>query len=268
MSVAAGALERARVLRAADGYSRWVAATDAALLGLAVAFLVLLALPYAIDLNPVASAAVTVANVLVWLAFAIDYLARLYLALDRRLYVRRNVVDLAIVVMPFLRPLRALRLLRLLRVGAVAGVLTRRSASFHARASAYVATTAVVSLLLAAIAMYEVERDAPDGNIKSLADAAWWAATTVSTVGYGDRYPTTAGGRLVAVALMVVGVALLGVITAAVAAWFVGRLRPVEEAEARAEATLEDVVDELRRLHGRLDELETRLPTRRGGTSV
>lgn len=204
-------------------------------------------LPHLVELGPAARAAVTLANGLIWLAFVVDYFTRLYLALDRREYVRRNIVDLLIVVIPFLRPLRALRLLRLLRVGAVAGVLTRRSASFHARAGAYVATTAVVALLLAAVAMYEAERDAPGANITTLPDAAWWAATTVSTVGYGDRYPTAAGGRLIAVALMVVGIALLGVITAAVAAWFVGRLRPVEEAEACTEATLEDVVDELQR---------------------
>jgi voltage-gated potassium channel len=53
-----------------------------------------------------------------------------------------------------------------------------------------------------------------------------------------------------------VGIALLGAITAAIAAWFVDRLRPVQAAEARTEATLADVMDELQRLHARLDELE------------
>lgn len=245
-----------RFRRDADGYAAWVAVTDGPLLVLAVAFVIVLALPFAVALDRPERFAVTTANILIWAAFGTDYLIRLYLALDRKTYVRRNVLDLVIVVLPFLRPLRALRLLRLLRLGAIAGVLYRRSGSFHARVSAYVGTTAAVVIILAALAMYDAERDAAGANIKTLPDALWWAATTVTTVGYGDRFPTTATGRLIAVALMVVGIALLGVVTAAIAAWFIQRLRPVEEAEARTEATLADVLDELRRLHERLDGIE------------
>jgi voltage-gated potassium channel len=245
-----------RFRRDEDGYAAWVALTDGPLLVLAVAFVVVLALPYAVDLNHAGSIAVTVANVVMWALFAADYVTRLYLAADRRHYVRHNALDLVIVLLPFLRPLRALRLLRLLRLGAVGGVLYHRSGSFHARVSAYVGTSAIVVIVLAALAMYDTERDAAGSNIKTLPDALWWAATTVTSVGYGDRYPTTSTGRLIAVGLMVVGIALLGVVTAAVAAWFVQRLRPVEQAEARAEVTLSDVLDELRRLHERLDAME------------
>jgi voltage-gated potassium channel len=253
--------ERARRFRRNDdGYAAWVALTDGPLLILSVIFVAVLALPYAVHLDHPERLAITAANALIWVAFAGDYLMRLYLARDRRQYVRSNLLDLVIVVLPFLRPLRALRLLRLLRLGAVGGLLYRRSGSFHARVSAYVGTTAVVVIILAGLAMFDAERDAPKGNIKTLADALWWAATTVTTVGYGDRYPTTATGRLIAVVLMVVGIALLGVVTAAIAAWFVQRLRPVEEAESRTAATLSDVLDELRRLHERLDTLERRLP--------
>jgi voltage-gated potassium channel len=247
-----------RFRRDGGGYAAWVACTDGPLLVLSVLFVAVLALPYAVHLDHSERLAIAAVNALTWAAFAADYLVRLYLALDRRQYVRRNVLDLVIVVLPFLRPLRALRLLRLLRLGAVGGLLYRRSGSFHARVSAYVGTTALVVIVLAALAMFDAERDAPKGNIKTLADALWWAATTVTTVGYGDRYPTTATGRLIAVGLMVVGIALLGVVTASIAAWFVQRLRPVEEAESRTEITLTDVLKELQRLHERLDALERR----------
>jgi voltage-gated potassium channel len=252
---------RRRYRRNENGYAAWVAITDGPLLILAVAFVVVLALPYAVDLNRPERIAVTSANVVIWAAFAVDYLVRLYLAEDRHLYFRRNLLDLVIVLLPFLRPLRALRLLRLLRLGAVGGVLYRRSGSFHARASAYVGSTALVVIILAALAMYDAERKVPGANIKTLPDALWWATTTVTTVGYGDRYPTTSAGRLIAVALMVVGIALLGVITAAIAAWFVQRLRPIEEVEARSGATLTDVLDELGRLHDRLDVIERSSPS-------
>lgn len=247
-----------RFRRDASGYEEWVALTDTPLLILAVAFVAVLAVPYAVDLSRAERAAVTAANIVIWAFFAIDYSVRFYLASDRRQYVRRNVLDLVIVVLPFLRPLRALRLLRLLRLAAVGGVLYRRSGSFHAKVSAYVGTTAVVVLGLSALAMFDAERDAPGANIRSLPDALWWAATTVTTVGYGDRYPTTTTGRLIAVGLMVVGIALLGVVTASIAAWFVQRLQPVEEAESRTEATLGDVLAELQRMNERLDAMEAR----------
>jgi len=104
--------------------------------------------------------------------------------------------------------------------------------------------------------MLDAERGAEDANIVSLQDALWWAASTVTTVGYGDRYPTTGLGRIIAVALMVVGIALLGVVTATVAAFFVSRLQDVQEAEERTEATLSDVLAELREVRTRLDALD------------
>jgi voltage-gated potassium channel len=65
------------------------------------------------------------------------------------------------------------------------------------------------------------ERGVEGSNIKNFGDGLWWAVTTVTTVGYGDRFPTTSTGRVLAVCLMLVGISLMGVITASVAAWFV-----------------------------------------------
>jgi voltage-gated potassium channel len=80
------------------------------------------------------------------------------------------------------------------------------------------------SILIAYIAAVQitiVERPIESSNIKSFGDGLWWALTTVTTVGYGDRFPTTTEGRAIAFALMLVGISLMGVITASVAAWFV-----------------------------------------------
>jgi voltage-gated potassium channel len=228
---------------------------------LAVVFLVVLLVPYSFHLDRVEADAVNTANVVIWLAFAVDYFARLYLALDRKAYVRRNILDLLIVVVPFLRPIRAVRLLRLVRLFGVAGVAQRRAASVQARTVSYVVTTAVVATLVASFAVYDVERRAKAANIKSMGDALWWSMTTIFTVGYGDRYPTTTAGRFIAVGLMAVGIALLGVVTAAIAAWFVGQLRRLEETEAHTEVTLEAVMSEVQRLHARLDALDgTQIP--------
>jgi voltage-gated potassium channel len=65
------------------------------------------------------------------------------------------------------------------------------------------------------------ERAVEGSNIKDFGDGLWWAISTVTTVGYGDYFPTTTEGKFIAVMLMVMGISLVGVITASVAAWFV-----------------------------------------------
>ena len=254
-----------REARARNGYARWSDRTDTPLVVLAVLFVAVLLLPLLTELPPSARLAVTIANVVIWAAFAIDYVARLYLAEDRRRFVSTHLLDLVIVVLPMLRPLRALRILRVLRLGSVAALAHKRATqSLHARVTVYVVSAAVVSLLVAGTAIREAERDSRDANIHSLTDGLWWAATTVTTVGYGDKFPTTPLGRFIAVVLMLVGIALLGVITAAIAAWFVERLQAVEaevvegiaEADERTETSLGDVLNELREIRQRLDDFE------------
>ncbi|MFI6928590.1 potassium channel family protein [Nonomuraea spiralis] len=80
----------------------------------------------------------------------------------------------------------------------------------------------------------------------------------MTTVGYGDLYPTTLEGRLIAATLMLSGIALLGVVTVSIAAWFVERLQHTSPAEARDEADLQLVLAELAQVRARLDELTER----------
>lgn len=106
----------------------------------------------------------------------------------------------------------------------------------------------VVALnLVAAALVLTFERATPGGNIHSYPDALWWAVTTITTVGYGDRFPMSAAGRGVAVVLMVSGIALFGVITASIAAYFV---------EQKAE---HDLAGRLDRVLERLDVIEAKL---------
>ncbi|GAA3810346.1 pH-gated potassium channel KcsA [Nocardioides panacisoli] len=128
------------------------------------------------------------------------------------------------------------------------------------------AITAVITVIVASssLVMWLVERDGPHSNIHSYPVAVWWAMETITTVGYGDHHPTTTLGRVVAGFLMVAGVALVGVITATVVTWFFAELdvlrevREIEREEERTEATLEEVLAQLERLHERLDRIERR----------
>jgi voltage-gated potassium channel len=90
-------------------------------------------------------------------------------------------------------------------------------------------------MFVAALAELDAERGKSGTNIETFGDAVWWALTTVTTVGYGDRFPVTRDGRLVAVGLMLAGIALIGVVRAAIASWLIANVR---EAESDTQETL------------------------------
>jgi voltage-gated potassium channel len=164
-----------------------------------------------------------------WLLFAVDYLTRLTLSVDRRTFIRRNVLDLAVVILPILRPLRLLRLVTAINV------LNRHAGnSLRGRVAVYVAGSTSLVIFVAALASLEAERGDADANITTFGDALWWAMTTVTTVGYGDRFPVTGTGRFVAAGLMLAGIALLGIVTASFATWLIDRIREVEEESEQA----------------------------------
>jgi voltage-gated potassium channel Kch len=89
------------------------------------------------------------------------------------------------------------------------------------RVGIYVAGGASLLAFCAALAVLDAERSSVDANITDFGDAIWWAVTTMTTVGYGDHYPVTPAGRLVAFGLMIGGIALLGTVTATLASWLV-----------------------------------------------
>jgi hypothetical protein len=119
--------ERAARLRASGGYDSWQRRTSSPLLVLSLAFVVVLLLPIAVRLPGWAQALCTALDVAIWAAFVVDYIALLYLAPSRGRYLRTHLLDLAIIVVPFLRPLRAARLLRLIRLLLLAGMANRRA---------------------------------------------------------------------------------------------------------------------------------------------
>lgn len=206
---------------------RWEQRSEIPLLLLALAFLVAYAWPI-LDprLDHDVETFLLILTWTVWAAFAVDLVIRLALADQRGQYALRHWYDVVLVVVPMLRPLRLLRLLAFARI-------LGRSASRNlaGRVTLYVIGSAVAAVGLGALAMLDAERYAPGANITTFGDALWWATTTVMTVGYGDLYPVTTQGRFVALAVMVVGIALVGSVTAAVAAWFIGQVqrRPPDE---------------------------------------
>jgi voltage-gated potassium channel len=201
--------------RANGGYDLWERNADFVLIPLALIFLVVLLVPLVVHLTPAGQTAFLVANIAIWVAFAVDYFARLYLAPARGRFVRTHVVDLIVVAVPFLRPLR------LLRVFGILGEYVSRSRRHLAkRAMVFVAVVAVVAMLAGAAVIFNLEHSKSHANIHSFPDALWWAVGTISTVGT-NAYPTTTAGRIVGALMMVTGVALAGIFTAAIATYFI-----------------------------------------------
>ncbi|MGW0626934.1 potassium channel family protein [Streptomyces sp. NPDC002758] len=224
--------------------ARWERLSQRPLLALAVAFAIAYAVPI-VDSSADASvtAACTVVEWVVWGSFAADYLVRLALTPRRREFVRTHWMDLCAVVLPILQPLRLLRLVStLLLVG------RRARMASQIRLTTYVAGAVVGLLMFGSLAVLSVEREAPHGNIRTLGDAMWWSFTTMTTVGYGDHAPTTGLGRMIAVGLMLSGIALLGVVTANIAAWFIARFEKDDVEERLQTAAIAELTEEVRAL--------------------
>ena len=111
---------------------------------------------------------------------------------------------------------------------------SRQHLAFRGRVGVYVVSTTVLLVGIASLAVLDAEQNAPHSNIHNIGDALWWSLTTITTVGYGDYFPVTLAGRLVAVGLMASGVALLGTVTALLAQWFVEQVNNANEAGAAA----------------------------------
>ncbi|RVX39278.1 voltage-gated potassium channel [Nonomuraea polychroma] len=234
-----------------DRLTSWERRTSVALLAIGTGFLLSWAIPVLVpDLPPAAHETFRYIQVATWILFTADYLIRLSLAPRRLRFLLRNIPSLLVVLLPLLRPLWLLRALLLLHV-----IADRVRLPLRVRAVVYVSGTALFLCMVGSIAVLDVERDNPDGNIKTVGDAIWWSLTTMTTVGYGDRFPVTSEGRLVASGLMVAGVALAGVVTAAIASWFVERFERTAAAERRTEAELAQIAADLAEARKALAEL-------------
>jgi voltage-gated potassium channel len=212
-----------------DALERFERQTALPSLILALASLPLILIPIAWNLAPRTEATFFALDWFIWTYFALEYGVRFFLSPRKSEFFRRNVLDLIIVVLPFLRPLRIarsarmLRVLRLTRAAVFAGRAGKAAENLVSRHRVnFTLLLAIIATVGAAVIVLELERGSGE-HIATLPDAIWWAITTVTTVGYGDEYPTTAGGRAVGAVLMVLGIGLFGVLAATVSAFFVKR---------------------------------------------
>jgi voltage-gated potassium channel len=215
------------------------------MMAVVLASLALLLLPVFVTLTPASAAALVALEWALWLVFVAEFSWRWYIAVDRATFVKHNLIDLAVVVLPIVPALRALRLIRLVRIAVVGARVVDQSDAIVKRSNVkYAMLIAGLIILLAAAMEWSAERTRPEATIHSLPDALWWAVSTITTVGYGDKYPVTPEGKVVALTLMLVGIAIFGLVTATLASLFVERDAEEEAESIRADiARLEDKLD-------------------------
>ena len=181
---------------------------------------------------------------LICIIFLIDFFIRFFKSNNKLKFMKWGWIDLVSSIPTFeifrvgrlLRLVRILRILRAFRSTKVLLTLVFKKKSHGAFTTASI--FAVLILFFSSIAILQVE-NTENGNIKSAEDALWWAFATITTVGYGDKFPVTTEGRIVGVILMTAGVGLFGVFTGFIASWFVEE-KTVKEIDKKAVIIVND----------------------------
>ncbi|TCR13884.1 voltage-gated potassium channel [Streptomyces sp. BK205] len=193
----------------------WEQRTEIMLAVASMAFLVAYAVRVLVPDLPQAALDLCLAVTLAaWALFAVDYGVRWRLSGQGRRFVRRHLLDTVVLILPLLRPLRIVK---------VYETVQRRHGQprlpLHGRVMAYSGLSTLLLGFTGALAVFQQERDAPGTTMPTFGDAVWWTCATLTTVGYGDVAPVTPLGRLIAVGVMMIGLALLAAVTGTFASW-------------------------------------------------
>ena len=176
-----------------------------------------------------------VVNLTVFLAYAVDYVVEFIVTLEKGRYVRSEWSSLLIVIaqlfailpamsfLGFLRGARALRVVSSLTriIGISMASRSQGREILKKRATSFAFGLAGFTLITSAVGFTLAEDVGKDGRIQSFFDALWWSGATITTVGYGDFYPITAAGRIIAIFTMLVGISTLAVVTARIAQFLI-----------------------------------------------
>lgn len=210
-----------RVLDGEGGPGRWIGFAIQALIIMSVVTISLETLP---DMPAWTRRAFRIEEMIVVAIFLVEYLARVYAAENRLRYILGfwGIVDFLAIAPTLLatgidarhaRALRLLRLVRLLKLGRYGGAMDRLATAFRTirpELGVFLMIASIV-LYLCAAGIYLFEHDAQPDKFQSIPHSLWWAVATLTTVGYGDVYPITAGGRIFTGLVLLVGLGVVAV---------------------------------------------------------
>jgi len=227
-------------------------------LGLSLFSLVALVVDLLVALDPETRLMLRRIDDFVCAVFLMDFFVHLLLAPSKAKFLQMGWIDLlsSIPEVGWLRWGRVFRVFRIVRaLRSVSAVYQHFSADRAKGTFVMVGLMSVTAILLATIAVFEIERGATGANIHSAGDSLWWAFATITTIGYGDHFPVTLAGRIVAVVLVVFGLSFFGTFTAYVASFF------LEKAQLKEESDIHRLIHEVRHLRERIEHWESRQST-------
>jgi len=234
---------------------------DLPLAVLALIWAALLVVELAVDLPPDISERVLQVDFAIWVVFVLDFILEFALAPNKLRYLQGNYLAALSLALPFVRAVRVAGLFRVLRSVSLARIVLISNRATVALADLfsrhlfqYVVSLVVVTTTLGAAGVYFFERDNQSSPLRSFGETLWWASTVATTINAGPD-PVTAEGRIVALILRVVALAVFGYVTASIASFLVGRR--VEEGEpARTEReNVQTLVREIEALRGEVRRL-------------
>lgn len=210
-----------------------------------------------VKLSPETNLLLDYIDSLICIVFLLDFFLHLFTAPSKKAFLKWGWLDFIssipmVGVFQWARIGRVVRILRLLRAFRSSKILITHLFQHRARSTlATVTLISVVLMIFSSIAMLHVET-AVNSNIKTPEDALWWSFATITTVGYGDKYPITDAGRMVAVVLMIAGVGLFATFTAYLSNFF------LESAHKKSETDMRDLITEVRLLREKIDSMDNR----------
>ncbi len=222
---------------------------------LGIAWLLIAIIVLTTDVNHSSSTRLVGTLFVLWAVLLVEYLVRLVVTPDRRGYVKRRWAEPATVALP---PLQGWHMVGMEKMSLLLYEAELRVEAILKHHSLFrVLIAAAATVFLGAWLVLLFEENTKGSNIHGYPDALWWAVVTVTTVGYGDRYPVSEGGRAVAVVLMLVGIGLIGVLTATVASVFVKEHTDANKEEFKRSHA--DLGQQLSVISARLADVERRL---------
>lgn len=206
-----------------------------------------------LPLDPATRELLSLLDLIVCGVFLVDFAVHFWLAPVKGEFLKWGWVDLlsSIPAIGWLRWGRIFRVVRILRALRSYNAVAEHFA-FDRPLGTFGAVTimSVLATLFSTIAVLHYEQGAANGNIHTAGDALWWAFATITTIGYGDRFPVTTAGRIVAVLLVICGLSIFGTFTAFVASFFLGKGQKREEVE------LHHVLTEVKLVRHKLEAME------------
>jgi len=230
---------------------------------LVLSFIVLGALvaDTAFQLPPEISGVLKKIDTLVCLVFLFDFVVRYREAPSRRAFMKWGWIDLLSSIpnpagLPYLSHLRWGRMVRLFRILRLIRALraTHKVTSLLLKNKfqtgvASVVLTSILLVIFSSLGILICEQADPQANIKTAEDAVWWSVTTITTVGYGDKYPVTTEGRFLAMIVMISGMGLFGGLSGLAASFFIGtKEKGIVAEENKILARLEKLEQKIDRL--------------------